>query len=121
MQKKIRSRKQYLLRQNDYEEFDMKITLTLLACLFVLTFIRVTPSTNVDDNCPVYGCVDFAGNPRVSGKAIDIGAYEYQQPPTITKHINIDVSNKYNSFVLVALLLFAVLLLSMLWDWYASK
>jgi hypothetical protein len=80
-----------------------------LAILFavILAFANTTTTAKADD-CPVYGCVDFAGNPRISGKAIDVGAYEYQYPPTSLGVIDTDIDY---AFSIVGLIFFSILII----------
>jgi hypothetical protein len=42
-----------------------------------------SPCINSGDNLVVTSATDFAGNPRIVGGTVDIGAYEYQTPTSI--------------------------------------
>ena len=42
-----------------------------------------SPCINSGDNLVVTSSTDFAGNPRIGGGTVDIGAYEYQTPTSI--------------------------------------
>jgi hypothetical protein len=42
-----------------------------------------SPCINSGDNLVVTSSTDFAGNPRIVGGTVDIGAYEYQTPTSI--------------------------------------
>jgi hypothetical protein len=45
-----------------------------------------SPCINSGDNVVVTSSTDFAGNPRIVGGTVDIGAYEYQTPASIISY-----------------------------------
>ena len=60
------------------------------------TLVANSQAINKGDNANVTTTVDLAGNPRISGGKVDLGAYEYQGPsepvaldaPTVTAAVN---------------------------------
>jgi hypothetical protein len=45
-----------------------------------------SPCINAGRNSAVLGTTDFAGNPRVSGGTVDMGAYEFQSPASVISY-----------------------------------
>ena len=87
--------------------------LTILAILLLSLNITIQAS-NRNDECPIYGCFDADGNPRVVGEGIDIGAYEYQGEPTSIKEPkNFSIHISKSSAIIISLYLLVFMYLTL--------